>query len=292
MGLPLAHAAAVGIISQPTKSAAAASQCKYTMGLATNNQHLLISCCCCCRHNTLFALVVCPPPLLLSVTPAVIVRQRKPWRRKEGTYIYFEDNAGVIVNPKGEMKGEGGVGAAAGQQQHRKRSRQGEFFFALCTARGWGGDIQAAADSSPGHSAVPLSCHSAAPVTGAEKTESAVSRHTPRDATGTAVWLTPDTAGVCDLQQLGVSARHTHTHARDGSTETPALTCLAPFSLLVCPLLCGLFCVLCSSLPGLLLLRLCHHRPCGKGVRRLVASYCQRSQQHRLGERAGEERLY
>jgi large subunit ribosomal protein L23e len=36
----------------------------------------------------------------------VIVRQRKPWRRKEGTYIYFEDNAGVIVNPKGEMKGE------------------------------------------------------------------------------------------------------------------------------------------------------------------------------------------
>jgi large subunit ribosomal protein L23e len=36
----------------------------------------------------------------------VVVRQRKPWRRKEGTYIYFEDNAGVIVNPKGEMKGE------------------------------------------------------------------------------------------------------------------------------------------------------------------------------------------
>lgn len=36
----------------------------------------------------------------------MIVRQRKPWRRKEGTYIYFEDNAGVIVNPKGEMKGE------------------------------------------------------------------------------------------------------------------------------------------------------------------------------------------
>ena len=38
--------------------------------------------------------------------PAVVVRQRKPWRRKDGVYIYFEDNAGVIVNPKGEMKGE------------------------------------------------------------------------------------------------------------------------------------------------------------------------------------------
>ena len=25
----------------------------------------------------------------------------------EGVFIYFEDNAGVIVNPKGEMKGYG-----------------------------------------------------------------------------------------------------------------------------------------------------------------------------------------
>ena len=52
-------------------------------------------------------MVLKPRPLLSrAVTPAVVVRQRKPWRRKEGTYIYFEDNAGVIVNPKGEMKGE------------------------------------------------------------------------------------------------------------------------------------------------------------------------------------------
>jgi ribosomal protein L14 len=33
------------------------------------------------------------------------VRQRKPFRRKDGMVIYFEDNAGVIVNPKGEIKG-------------------------------------------------------------------------------------------------------------------------------------------------------------------------------------------
>ena len=33
--------------------------------------------------------------------PAVIVRQRKPWRRHDGVFLYFEDNAGVIVNPKG-----------------------------------------------------------------------------------------------------------------------------------------------------------------------------------------------
>ncbi|RZS22728.1 hypothetical protein BHM03_00055545, partial [Ensete ventricosum] len=55
------------------------------------------------------------PDLRKKVMPAVIVRQRKPWRRKDGVYMYFEgilcfyplndtDNAGVIVNPKGEMK--------------------------------------------------------------------------------------------------------------------------------------------------------------------------------------------
>ncbi|MBZ3886448.1 60S ribosomal protein L23 [Sciurus carolinensis] len=32
-------------------------------------------------------------------------RQRKSYRRKDGVFLYFEDNAGVIVNNKGEMKG-------------------------------------------------------------------------------------------------------------------------------------------------------------------------------------------
>jgi large subunit ribosomal protein L23e len=39
------------------------------------------------------------------VMPAVVIRQRKTFRRKDGTFIYFEDNAGVIVNAKGEIKG-------------------------------------------------------------------------------------------------------------------------------------------------------------------------------------------
>jgi large subunit ribosomal protein L23e len=30
--------------------------------------------------------------------PAVVVRQRKAWRRRDGVFLYFEDNAGVIVN--------------------------------------------------------------------------------------------------------------------------------------------------------------------------------------------------
>ena len=43
--------------------------------------------------------------IYVPVMPAVIIRQRKHIRRKDGVFIFFEDNAGVIVNNKGEMKG-------------------------------------------------------------------------------------------------------------------------------------------------------------------------------------------
>ena len=45
------------------------------------------------------------PDLRKKVLYAVIVRQRKPWRRRDGYFIYFQDNAGVIVSNKGDMKG-------------------------------------------------------------------------------------------------------------------------------------------------------------------------------------------
>jgi large subunit ribosomal protein L23e len=44
------------------------------------------------------------PDLRKKVQNAVVVRQRKPWRRREGYFIYFQDNAGVIISNKGEMK--------------------------------------------------------------------------------------------------------------------------------------------------------------------------------------------
>lgn len=53
------------------------------------------------------------PELRKKVMPAIVIRQRKSWRRKDGTVIMFEDNAGVIVNPKGEMKGSGVTGPVA-----------------------------------------------------------------------------------------------------------------------------------------------------------------------------------
>ena len=45
------------------------------------------------------------PELRKKVTTVIIIRQKKAWRRKNGTFISFEDNAGVIANPKGELKG-------------------------------------------------------------------------------------------------------------------------------------------------------------------------------------------
>ena len=36
------------------------------------------------------------PELRKKVMPAVVVRQSKPWRRADGMYLYFEDNAGVV----------------------------------------------------------------------------------------------------------------------------------------------------------------------------------------------------
>lgn len=53
------------------------------------------------------------PDLRKKPHPLVVIRQRKPYRRKDGVTIYFEDNAGVIVNPKGDMKGSAIAGPVA-----------------------------------------------------------------------------------------------------------------------------------------------------------------------------------
>ena len=46
------------------------------------------------------------PDLRKKVMPAVIVRQRKPWRRKDGVFMYFEDNAGVSVKCEPQRRNE------------------------------------------------------------------------------------------------------------------------------------------------------------------------------------------
>tara|TARA_B100000900_G_scaffold189754_1_gene160734 strand:+ start:1053 stop:1421 length:369 start_codon:yes stop_codon:yes gene_type:complete len=40
-----------------------------------------------------------------TVTKAVVVRTKKEVRRPDGSYIRFDDNACVLLNPTGEMRG-------------------------------------------------------------------------------------------------------------------------------------------------------------------------------------------
>ena len=41
----------------------------------------------------------------IIVLQGVVIRQRRAWRRLDGVFVYCEDNAGVIMLPKGDMKG-------------------------------------------------------------------------------------------------------------------------------------------------------------------------------------------
>jgi large subunit ribosomal protein L14 len=49
------------------------------------------------RHGT--------PDMRKKIFQAIIVRQRKPFRRIDGVWVAFEDNAAVVITPEGEMKG-------------------------------------------------------------------------------------------------------------------------------------------------------------------------------------------
>lgn len=45
------------------------------------------------------------PEMRKQVLWAVIIRQRRPFRRPDGTMVAFEDNAAVITTNEGEVKG-------------------------------------------------------------------------------------------------------------------------------------------------------------------------------------------
>ena len=45
------------------------------------------------------------PDMRKKIFHAVVVRQKKPFRRAEGVWVQFEDNAAVIMTPEGEMRG-------------------------------------------------------------------------------------------------------------------------------------------------------------------------------------------
>jgi large subunit ribosomal protein L14 len=45
------------------------------------------------------------PKMKHQVVHAVIVRQKRPYRRRNGLRVMFEDNAAVLINEKGEPRG-------------------------------------------------------------------------------------------------------------------------------------------------------------------------------------------
>lgn len=55
-----------------------------------------------------------------TVSKAVVVRTKKEVRRKDGSYIRFEDNAAVLLNNSGELRGTRISGPVARELREKK----------------------------------------------------------------------------------------------------------------------------------------------------------------------------
>ncbi len=45
------------------------------------------------------------PKLRRQIVHAIVIRQKKPYKRSDGSWVYFEDNAVVVTNESGEPRG-------------------------------------------------------------------------------------------------------------------------------------------------------------------------------------------
>ena len=59
------------------------------------------------------------PDMRKKIFHAIVVRQKKQYRRAEGTWVQFEDNAAVIMTPEGEMRGSEVRGPVAKEAAER-----------------------------------------------------------------------------------------------------------------------------------------------------------------------------
>ncbi|ABR56970.1 50S ribosomal protein L14 [Methanococcus aeolicus] len=59
------------------------------------------------------------PEMRKQVLPAIIIRQKKEYRRPDGSRVKFEDNAAVIVTPEGSPKGSEIKGPVAKEAAER-----------------------------------------------------------------------------------------------------------------------------------------------------------------------------
>ncbi len=58
-----------------------------------------------------------------EVSPAVVVRTKKEFRRSDGSYIRFDENAAVLLNPQDEPLGTRIFGPVARELRDRKYMR-------------------------------------------------------------------------------------------------------------------------------------------------------------------------
>ena len=54
-----------------------------------------------------------------KIVYAVVIRQRRPFRRADGTMVQFEENAAVLVTPEGEVRGSEIKGPVAREAAER-----------------------------------------------------------------------------------------------------------------------------------------------------------------------------
>jgi large subunit ribosomal protein L14 len=59
------------------------------------------------------------PEMRRKIVRAVVVRQRKSYRRPDGAWVVFEDNAAVVVSPEGEPQGSEARGPVAKEAAER-----------------------------------------------------------------------------------------------------------------------------------------------------------------------------
>ncbi|MFT5144516.1 MAG: large subunit ribosomal protein L14 [Rhodothermales bacterium] len=58
-----------------------------------------------------------------EVSKAVVVRTKKEYRRSDGTYIRFDENAAVLLNPQGEPRGTRIFGPVARELREKQFMR-------------------------------------------------------------------------------------------------------------------------------------------------------------------------
>lgn len=59
------------------------------------------------------------PEMRAKVVYAVVVRQKRPYKRADGTMVRFDDNAAVLVTPDGEVRGSEIKGPVAREAAER-----------------------------------------------------------------------------------------------------------------------------------------------------------------------------